>query len=178
MQAARALETLKDSIIERDLLDSRIAQCKAAQNLLRADLAESALMSNLLLLESYHSSFPATLACRITKDFYKFRLADIRSVQHEATRLQGLSDMILGLDFWSEDSKTYKLMDNKQPAFAPLLTMLKLEEELEQAKKFSLAPTDLFGVIDTAADEPEQPKKKSKQAPTKTGKQNSLQAGS
>ena len=173
----RALDTLRDSIIERDLLDARIAQCKAAQNLLRTDLVESALLSNLLLLEAHHSDFPVALACRITKDFYKFKLAELRAVEKEAPRLEMLTDMILGLDLWSEESKSHKLMDHKQPAFAPLLTMMKLEDELERAKKFSLAPTDLFEVIEAAADDTEQPKKKSK-ALQKPAKQTSLQAGS
>lgn len=157
LQAVRALETLKDSVIERDLLDSRIAQRKAALNIQKMELAESTLMSSLQILEPYHASFPVPLACRITRDFYKFKFAEVRGTAQESSRLQMLTNLILGLDLWSDDSKTYKLMDQKQPAFAPLLSMIKMEDEEDTRKVTS---TDLFDLIDADAEELEQPKKK------------------
>ena len=147
--------------------------CKASLNILKSDLAESTLLSNLELLKPHYSDFPADLVCRITKDLYKYKLAKVRDLPKDEEMLQALTDLVLGLDMWSDDVTNYHLMEGKFPAFAPVLPFLKRESEEQSQETDMMSAADMFGIIDaddavdTLDGESDKNKRKGKKTATK-----------
>ena len=149
-KAERALPSLKGDEVQYEILESRIALCKAAAALSsRAELSHNTLVGHLVMLQDYVQDFPHELAVRLTG---RLLLEDIQNILRAAPdkpqeRLDMITDFVLRLDLWSEEAAQLKLLDHTKASLAPVLA----------AMKASVAPVcegaDLFSLLEGAAEE-------------------------